>query len=120
MPVTNRTSIAVEPLEAGNRIGRDPLIGMADMRRAIGVGYRGRDIEGGRALMNLQSQSFARRSPEPVRRPVSERRRPRRRRQIGEQGQDERPLVQIEGFGLARRLAEFFPYKGIGRKPPRN
>src|SRR5580704_15056196 len=37
---------AVEPLEAGNRIGRDPLIGMSDMRRAIGVGYRGRDIVG--------------------------------------------------------------------------
>ena len=36
---------AVKPLEAGDRIGGDTLIGMADMRRAIGVGYRGRDIE---------------------------------------------------------------------------
>src|SRR5450631_818344 len=38
---------AVKPLQAGDRIGGDTLIGMADMRRAISVGYRGRDVEGG-------------------------------------------------------------------------
>ena len=30
--------VAVEPLEAGDRVGRDRLIGMADMRRAIRIG----------------------------------------------------------------------------------
>lgn len=29
---------AVKPLEAGNRVGGDPLIGMTDVGRAIGVG----------------------------------------------------------------------------------
>ena len=37
--------IAVEPFEAGDRIGGDPLIGMADMRRAIGIGNGGRNVE---------------------------------------------------------------------------
>ena len=45
-PGDKQDIVPVEPLKAGNRIGRDPLIGMADMRRAIGVGYRGRNIEG--------------------------------------------------------------------------
>ena len=30
--------IAVEPLEARNGIGGNPLIGVADVRRAIGIG----------------------------------------------------------------------------------
>ena len=39
--------IAVEPLEARDRVGRDALIGMADMRRAIGVGNgRGDHVSG--------------------------------------------------------------------------
>jgi hypothetical protein len=29
--------VAVQPLEAGNGIGRDRLIGMADMGRAVGI-----------------------------------------------------------------------------------
>src|SRR5580700_3738506 len=49
---------AVEPLEAGYRIGRDPLIGMSDMRRAIGVGYRGRDIERGAGTHELAILMF--------------------------------------------------------------
>ena len=35
----------VEPHEALDRVGRDALIGVADMRRAIGVGDRGGDVE---------------------------------------------------------------------------
>ena len=36
--------VAVEPLEAGDRIGRDRLVGVPDMRRAVGIGDRGRDV----------------------------------------------------------------------------
>ena len=38
--------IAVEPHEAGDRIGGDDLIGVADMRRAVRIGDRGRDVIG--------------------------------------------------------------------------
>ncbi len=38
--------LAVEPRKARQRIGRDRLIGMADMRHAIGVRDGGRDVEG--------------------------------------------------------------------------
>ena len=38
--------LAVEPLKARQRIGRDRLIGMADMRHAVRIGDRGRDVEG--------------------------------------------------------------------------
>ena len=38
--------LAVEPLKARQRIGRDRLIGVADMRRAVRIGDRGRDVEG--------------------------------------------------------------------------
>jgi len=78
------------------------------MRRAIGVGYRGRDIEWGAELMDLQSQSFVQ-SPRitapasfrfRMKKPVSP---PPNRRK----GQNKRPLVEIEDFGLARRLADF-------------
>jgi hypothetical protein len=62
---------AVKPLEAGNRIVRDPLVGMSDMRRAIGVGYRGRDIEGGAGTNELAILKFRAEPPEPVGRPVS-------------------------------------------------
>jgi DNA-binding GntR family transcriptional regulator len=37
---------AIEALEAGDRVGCDHLIGMADMRRPIRVGDRGRDVIG--------------------------------------------------------------------------
>ena len=36
--------VAVEPLEARDRVGRDRLIGVADMRRAVRVGNRGGDV----------------------------------------------------------------------------
>jgi len=39
--------VAVEPHEAGDGVGRDRLIGVADMRRAVRVGDRGGDVEGG-------------------------------------------------------------------------
>ena len=55
---------AVEPLEAGNRIGGDPLIGMSDMRRAIGVGYRGRDIERGAGTHELAILKFRAEPPD--------------------------------------------------------
>ena len=37
--------LAVEPLKARQRIGRDRLIGVADMRHAVRIGDRGRDVE---------------------------------------------------------------------------
>jgi hypothetical protein len=37
--------LAVEPLEAGKGIGGDQFIGMADMRLAVRIGDRGRDVE---------------------------------------------------------------------------
>jgi hypothetical protein len=37
--------ITVEPFETRDRIGRNPLIGVPDMRRAIGIRNRGRDIK---------------------------------------------------------------------------
>jgi len=37
--------LAVEPLEAGQRIGRDRFIGMADMRLAVRVSDGSRDVE---------------------------------------------------------------------------
>ena len=39
--------IAVEPLEAGDRIGRDDLVGVADVRGAVRVGNRGSDVIAG-------------------------------------------------------------------------
>ena len=36
--------IAVEPHEARNRVGRDHFISVADMRRAIRIRDRGRDV----------------------------------------------------------------------------
>ena len=38
--------VAVEPHEAGDGVGGDRLIGVADMRRAVRVGDRGGDVEG--------------------------------------------------------------------------
>ena len=38
--------LAVEPLKARQRVGRDRLIGVADMRRAVRIGDRGRDVVG--------------------------------------------------------------------------
>ena len=38
--------LAVEPLKARQRIGRDRLIGVADMRHAVRIGDRGRDVVG--------------------------------------------------------------------------
>ena len=38
--------VAVEPHEAGDGVGRDRLVGVADMRRAVRVGNRGGDVEG--------------------------------------------------------------------------
>ena len=37
--------LAVEPLEARQRIGRDRLIGVADMRQAVGIRDGGGDVE---------------------------------------------------------------------------
>ena len=36
--------IAVEPHEAGNRVGRDHFVSVADMRWAIRIRDRGRDV----------------------------------------------------------------------------
>src|ERR1700744_5671666 len=38
--------LAVEPLKARQRVGRDRLIGVTDMRHAVGIGDRGGDVEG--------------------------------------------------------------------------
>ena len=35
---------AVEPLEPGDRVGGDVLVGVPDVRRAVGVGDRGGDV----------------------------------------------------------------------------
>ncbi len=45
MPVTNSVVAAVEPHEALDRVGRDALVGVTDMRRAVGVGNGGGDVE---------------------------------------------------------------------------
>ena len=45
MPVTNRRLAPVEAHEPLDRIGRDALVGVADMRRAIGVRDRRGDEE---------------------------------------------------------------------------
>ena len=37
--------LAVEPLEARDGVGRDRLVGVADMRHAVGIGDRRRDVE---------------------------------------------------------------------------
>ncbi len=37
--------LAVEPLEACNGIGGNRLVGVADVRLAVGIGDRGRDVE---------------------------------------------------------------------------
>jgi GNAT superfamily N-acetyltransferase len=39
--------VAVEPHKARNGVGRDRLIGVADMRRAVRIGDRGGDVESG-------------------------------------------------------------------------
>ena len=38
--------VTVEPHEAGDRVGGDRLVGVADMRRAVGVGNRRGDVIG--------------------------------------------------------------------------
>src|SRR5581483_6643660 len=60
--------LAVEPLKARQRIGCNRFIGVADMRRAVGIGDGGRDVErvfgglcmslGGRSLGSLRGSSF--------------------------------------------------------------
>ena len=37
--------LAVEPLKARQRVGRDRLIGVTDMRHAVRIGDRGRDVD---------------------------------------------------------------------------
>ena len=37
--------LAVEPLEARDGVGRNRLVGVADVRLAVGIGDRGRDVE---------------------------------------------------------------------------
>ena len=39
--------VAVEPHETRDRVGRDRFIGVADMRHAVGIGNRGRDVIAG-------------------------------------------------------------------------
>ena len=43
--------LAIEPLEARQGIGRDRLIGVADMRYAVGIGDRGRDVIGAAGIV---------------------------------------------------------------------
>ena len=38
--------LAIETLKARQRVGRDRFISVADMRHTIGIGDRGRDVEG--------------------------------------------------------------------------
>ena len=45
VPVTRRTSRPLRPLEARDRVGGDRLIGVADVRLAVGVGDRGGDVD---------------------------------------------------------------------------
>ena len=54
MPVRKIDVVAVEPLEARDGVGRDRLVGVADMRRAVGIGDRGRDVIGGLSAMELR------------------------------------------------------------------
>ena len=44
VPVRKIHVVAVEPHEARDRVGRDRLIGVTDMRHAVRIGDRGRDV----------------------------------------------------------------------------
>ena len=55
--------LAVEPLKARQRIGRDRLIGVADMRRAVGIRDRGRDVVDDFARDGADCCALARRRP---------------------------------------------------------
>ena len=104
--------VAVEPFEPRDRIGRDPLIGMADMRRAIGIGNGGGDVEGRApaigAFSKLDGGGRATAGASGAAASAA--------REFGEKGQDEGPLVEIESLGLPRGFGGFFPYLGQRRK----
>ncbi len=101
--------VAVEPLEPRDRIGRDPLIGMADVRRPIGIRDRGRDVEfaaAGHARSWLDLALLSRRAN------ILGRERLRGRGEIGEKRKDERALVEVQCLGFPRRFGRLFPYLG--------
>ena len=49
--------VAVEPHEARNRVGRDRLVGVADMRDAVRIGDRGREVVAG--LVGMLASCFS-------------------------------------------------------------
>ena len=58
VPVRKIDVVAVEPHEAGDGVGGDHLIGVADMRRPVRVGNRGGDVEG---LFSVSRDALGRR-----------------------------------------------------------
>ena len=52
--------VAVEPHEAGDGVGGDHLIGVPDVRGAVGVGDRGRDVIAGLGHFRLRCRRHAR------------------------------------------------------------
>ena len=84
----------VQSMETRNGIGRDTLIGVSDMRRAIGVGNGSGDVEG-----LARSHKNPCRSAETARSGASG---ARRSSEIGENRQDERPSVEVKRLSFAR------------------
>ena len=97
--------IAVEPHEAGDGVGRDHLIGVPDMRRAVRIGDRGGDVIAGLFGHAAPLVSTARRLGKRRHRAL----RPRRLGQLPEHREHQRLAVEIVGLGLARRAVHRCP-----------
>ena len=108
--------VAVEPHEAGDRIGRQRLIGMADMGGAVGIGNRGRDVELWRLHRRLALLDVARENRKC--RPhynVRGREGASHSGRAGEAHQDRQDgslAVEIVFVGQSRRSAQVFPHLG--------
>ena len=111
--------IAVEPHEARDGVGRDHLIGVPDMRRAVGIGDRGRDVIAG--LFGHVG---------PVRRHRNQRAVARQARRCSDWHQracgfgkppedieNQRFAVEIVGLGLARGAVDRWPRPRRARQP---
>ena len=103
--------VAVEPHEARDGVGRDHLIGMPDMRRAVRIGDRGRDVIAGLFGHVAALVSTARR--------LGKRPHAINPRCFGqtEHRKHQRLALEIVGLGVARRAVELVPDLGDAREP---